>query len=263
MKGADAAWRELMQKIISEGEYVAPRGMETKEILHTNNITVDMRRPVVTSKERRLSYKFMAAEALWMVHGRNDLESLTKFVPRMSDFSDNGQILAGAYGPRISGQIGYVVGCLAKDLDTRQAALTIWTPNPEPSKDIPCTVAMTFSVRKGRLYQHAFMRSSDAWLGIPYDIFSFTMVGLYVLTLLNYKLPGYDIRPGALTISMTSSHIYMRNVDDAIKILNSPKSPEVAPISTKALTWYRIEDSLRVVRDGLDENVYWDIRCRE
>lgn len=204
---ADQAWLGLLRTLLVEGQVVSPRGMRTLEILHHVSLTVDLNHPVVTHPLRKLNYRFMAAEALWIQAGRNELADLTVVNPKMAQYSDDGQTLAGAYGPRIRPQIPYVVEKLVKDRDTRQAALTIWTPSPEPSKDLPCTIAMTFSIRNHRLYQHVFMRSSDAWLGVPYDVFSFSLLGIEVACLYN-RLSSECIGLGHLTVTMTSSHLY-------------------------------------------------------
>lgn len=217
---ADEAWRDLLRVLLTDGRPVAPRGQSTVEVLHHVSLTVDLNHPVITQPARKLNYRFMAAEALWIAQGRQDLEFLTEVNPRMADFSDDGKTLAGAYGPRIRPQVPYVVQCLLRDRDTRQAAMTIWTPTPAPSRDIPCTVAMVFSIRDNRLYQHAFMRSSDAWLGIPYDVFSFAMLGIEVACLHNQKSPQ-PIGLGHLTITCTSSHLYEQHYEAARDILSN------------------------------------------
>lgn len=213
---ADQAWVNLLRTLLIEGQTISPRGMQTLELLHHVSLSVDLNHPVVTHPLRKLNYRFMAAEALWIQAGRNELADLTRVNPRMAEFSDDGQTLAGAYGPRIRPQVPYVVQALVRDRDTRQAALTIWTPSPAPSKDLPCTVAMTFSIRDHRLYQHVFMRSSDAWLGVPYDVFSFALLGIEVTCLYNQRTHGTVVTAtpvspiglGHLTVTMTSSHLY-------------------------------------------------------
>jgi len=275
LKGADESWRYLLECIMVCGDEVSPRGMKTKEMLHTNTISVDMRRPVVTTKARKLNYKFMAAEALWILAGRNDVESLSDYVPRMAEFSDNGEVLAGAYGPRITPQLPYVVDALVRDRDTRQAVLTIWTPNPPPSKDIPCTISMCFSIRARKLHQHVYMRSSDGWLGIPYDIFSFCMVGLKVRDMYNQAVrnlydegliapkPKLHVQPGIMTISMTSSHLYERDWPKVETILATEASPEVVPLPLD-LVWEAIESSLVAMREGWKSADYgWNLKGRE
>lgn len=231
---ADQAWVNLLRTLLIEGQTVSPRGLNTLEVLHHVSLSVDLNHPVVTHPLRKLNYRFMAAEALWIQEGRNELADLTRVNPRMADYSDDGQTLAGAYGPRIRPQVPYVVQALVRDRDTRQAALTIWTPSPAPSKDLPCTIAMTFSIREHRLYQHVFMRSSDAWLGVPYDVFSFSLLGIEVACLYNREqCPSpaccHPIGLGHLTVTMTSSHLYEEHWSPASAVISKNQLAEDLP----------------------------------
>ena len=42
-------------------------------------------------------------------------------------------------------------------------------------KEVPCTLAMQFTLRRSRLDMLVTMRSQDAYLGLPHDIFSCTL----------------------------------------------------------------------------------------
>ena len=228
---ADEAWRDLLHTLVVYGSKVAPRNQPTLEVLHHISLTTDLNRPVITCPTRKLNYHFMAAEALWIVAGRNDVAFLAEHNKRLLEFSDDGRVLAGAYGPRIQPQLPYVVHSLLRDRDTRQAALTIWTPNPAPSKDIPCTVAMVFSIRQAWLYQHVFMRSSDAWLGVPYDVFSFAMVAAYVACQYNLACKTAErIGLGHQTITMTSSHLYETNFAATSAVQQADLAGPCAPV---------------------------------
>ena len=258
------AWRALLGSILYSGQDVAPRGQPTKEVLHTNFITVDMARAVVTDPVRKLNYRFMCAEALWILSGSNELAPLTKFNSKMAQFSDDGRTLAGAYGPPVTAQLDYVVKALLDDRETRQAALTIWRQNPPKSRDVPCTIAMAFSIRDDRLHQHVFMRSSDAWLGIPYDIFSFSCIGLWVACVFNQNVDRRAVLPGQLTISMTSSHLYERDLENARAVLDSPLPPPVtAPPDSIIIEgkWAWLEKDLIGQRDDKTyEPLLWKVR---
>ena len=182
--------------------------------MHT--IAVDMRRPVLLVPERKLSYQFMAAEAYWMLMGDDTVAGVAPWNKNISQFSDDGVKFFGAYGPKILDQLDYVVGKLLEDHDTRQAGLTIWREKPPKTKDVPCTVAMFFSLREGvdegvsALEMNVFMRSNDVWLGTPYDVFNFSMVAHLVCCRLNQSnwLPGSDVAPGMLRLTAASSHLY-------------------------------------------------------
>jgi thymidylate synthase len=268
----DTAWRNLLHRIMEHGTEVSPRGQLTKEILHTNLVQVDMARPVVMTPERKLNYRFMCAEALWILNGSNRLEPLARFIKRFEQYSDDGVTLFGAYGPPIAAQIDYVAQALLDDRETRQAVLTIWRQNPPKSKDIPCTVAMSFSIRHNMLHQHVYMRSSDAWLGIPYDMFSFSMVGLTLASYYNdaiRKLETCNLRyvtPGVLSISMTSSHLYERDFEQVKLILDSPCPQPVDPVPTQHIiggVFQNTLQSLYAVHDDLPfEDHHWKLPRR-
>ena len=104
-------------------------------------------------------------------------------------------------------QLEYCKRTLRQDLDSRQAVLTIWQPRPEPSKDIPCTVSMQFLIRDNKIHTIVNMRSSDAYLGLPYDLFVFSCITAKLRDLMGKR----GLRLGNLTVFAGSSHIYQRD----------------------------------------------------
>lgn len=212
------SWRMSARRILKSGAVVFPRGLETLEVLH-NTMEVSMRQPVLTVPERKLSYQFMAAEAYWILTGDDRVETISPYNSRISDFSDDGIRFFGAYGPEILSQLDYVVDKLKRDVNTRQAGLTIWRKNPPITKDVPCTVSVFFTIRKYRLNCHVFMRSSDVWLGIPYDVFNFSMLSHLVCCRINNN-PSYMVDPGILYLTAASSHVYRDNINQLKKCLD-------------------------------------------
>lgn len=215
----NTVWLAKVHEILTYGSPVNVRGFDTLELLHDTMI-VDMQVPIITNISRKLNYKLMASEALWILEGRDDI-----FHKVMEKYSDDGVTLAGAYGPKIIYQIPYVVDKLTKDRYTRQAVLTIWEREPAPSKDIPCTVSMQFMIRDDVLSMHVYMRSSDIWLGVPYDIFSFSMVGHVIAVLTNST-------PGLLHITAGSRHMYISDTKKELKVTQYA-SPKLTFISVK------------------------------
>ena len=227
-RGFDYTWLIQLEKTLFSGQKVRPRGKLTLE-LPQQTMIIDLKNPVLTIAERKLNYRFMLAEAAWMIRGNDDLAYLTQFNPNMAYFSDDGLSLKGAYGPRIIDQVAYVIETLITDPESRQAVLTTWVPNPEPSKDIPCTVAMTFNIRNFKLNCHVFMRSNDLWLGTPYDVFSFSMITIWICKLLNVRLALANnamIEPGSLFLTAASSHLYETHFEAAKSVVAAwdPKS---------------------------------------
>ena len=206
------AWKALLSEILSNGKPVSPRDQETKELMNVAIEVVYGLDNVLLSPARNLNYRFMVAEWLWILAGFNDVESLARYNRIMRQFSDDGQILSGAYGPRLLHQWAYIGDTLQKK-DSRQAVATIWTPNPKSSKDIPCTISLQWLIRDDHLHCTANMRSSDIWLGLPYDFFTFSQ--------LTNCLSGFLGLPvGTVTMNLASSHLYSRDYDIAIVALN-------------------------------------------
>lgn len=219
MKDFSEVWLDALDRTLHTGVQVAPRGKVTREIPQ-RTLEVNMRKPVLRVPKRELNYRFMAAEAFWILTGDDQVATIAPYNSRLAEFSDDGVRFFGAYGPKIVAQLPYVVAKLNEDPMSRQAGLTIWRENPPATKDVPCTVAIFCSLREGLLNLHVFMRSSDLWLGIPYDVFNFAMLGHYVCCLLNRnRLTSDFVTPGVLYLTAASSHLYQTNWDAAVVCL--------------------------------------------
>ena len=251
-------WIETITKILAWGSNVEPRGKRTLEIpQHT--VAVPMRLPVLTVPERKLSYQFMAAEAYWILSGDNTVAGISPWNKRIADFSDNGETFFGAYGPKIEYQLEYVVRKLAEDPDTRQAGLTIWRECPPQTKDVPCTVAIFASIRNSRLNLSVYMRSSDAWLGLPYDVFNFSMLGHLICCRLNqnHYVTSDKVSPGTLYLTAASSHLYEDQWAQAEALVEMPnidiqnETPEILFKDESQLMW-----NLKVLRETKAGDAY-------
>lgn len=177
----------------------------------------DMRFPLVTRPTRNLGYRFAPAEAAWILSGDNRLETIRRYSKFIWEFSDDGIFYSGAYGPKIVDQLTYVCDMLADDPDTRQAVIDVWRPNPRPGRDLPCTLSFQFLIRSNKLCVVQDMRSSDAWLGYPYDVFNASMLAGYVMLLLRHRKERRrdNLEVGTHTMMIGSSHLYEKDVEQA------------------------------------------------
>jgi len=234
-------WLNALHDVIRSGHIVSPRDKLTLELPQRTTIS-DMTRPVLTAPERQLSYRFMAAEAYWILSGSDRVEDISKYNPNIAQFSDDGERFYGAYGPKIVGQMDYIVDKLLQDPSSRQAGLTIWRENPPATKDVPCTVAIFCNIRqdenkRDHLNVHVFMRSSDLWLGLPYDTFNFSMFGHLICAKLNaHRRHDEAVRPGYLFLTAASSHIYQTNWDDAKRCIDAGL-PKATQPTTPEMMW--------------------------
>ena len=254
---ANVTWIELLRNILDHGHECRPRGLLINELLcHTT--AVDMRRPIVSIVPRKLGYKFLAAEAWWILSGRNDVESIKKYSSHIASFSNDGYRFDGAYGPKIVDQLRYVVDTLVKDPDSRQAVIDIWRPNPRDSKDVPCTLTLQWLVRNNGLYCVDTMRSSDAWLGWPYDVFNFSMLSAYVLLMLRTRDKSFSrVNLETLYLTAGSSHLYLRPSSDGAT--NIPYSlPDVQRVLTMSEIRSPNDETWRVSYKPLDVGEFDD-----
>lgn len=210
---ADYIWKDALDDIFFFGTERAPRGVKTLEVLQHKTV-VNINNCILLNPVRNLSYKFMANEAYWILTGDNRVETIQEHAPSIKQFSDDGKYFFGAYGPKIIDQLPYVCKALADDRLSRQAYINIWREKPSQSKDIPCTVGLQFMIRDAELNVFSFMRSSDVWLGWPYDIFNMSMVA-YVVKLLLSEIYGIEVDLGKVYLTANSFHLYEKNFEKA------------------------------------------------
>jgi hypothetical protein len=141
------------------------------------------------------------------------------FVPRCTDYSDDGVTWRGAYGPRLyrNGQLQSVVDRLKRDPNTRQATLTIMDPSldtdsmikantgKETTKDHICNTTLYFSIKNNRLNLTLCNRSNDLFWGLcNINIPEFTVIQSIVAEMVGVEVGKYYVFSNDL-------HIYTGN----------------------------------------------------
>jgi hypothetical protein len=158
---------------------------------------------VLFSPERDANPFFHFFEALWMLAGRNDVGFLERFNKRMVEYSDDGEVLHGAYGFRWRewferDQLETIVEMLKTDLDTRRAVLTMWDPDSDlghTGRDLPCNTQVFFKVREGRLRSSVVCRSNDmVWGAYGANAVHFSILHEYVAERVGVRMgPMYQL----------------------------------------------------------------------
>jgi thymidylate synthase len=237
---------ELVKQVNENPDFVSnPRGMNTKESLASTFMLTNPRARLIDSKERKVNYSFAVGELIWYLSANNSLSFIKRYNSRLEQFSDDGFTLNSAYGLRIFGtnnsrensQFQNAIIELTKDRSSRRAIVHILDKNEafNKSKDIPCTCTLQFFIRDNKLHLHTHMRSNDVFWGVPYDVFSFTVIQEIMTDLLNC-VDGFNLELGNYYHTAGSLHIYERHFKDAEKILEEYKSfdgsyTEMKPIS--------------------------------
>lgn len=164
-------------------------------------------------------------ELLWILAGSNALDFIEHYISEYRKSSDDELTIHGAYGPRMFGkrpndQLARVISALQSKPDSRQAVIQLFDRRDtlEYHSDIPCTCTMQFVIRDRRLQMLTYMRSNDAWLGLPHDVFAFTMIQELVARSLGVELGEYRHSVGSL-------HLYERDDKKAIRYLDEGWQP--------------------------------------
>lgn len=160
-------------------------------------------------------------EFFWYLSGDNSLEFIKYYIPIYEKFSDNGKTLHGAYGPRLfnlwshHNQVENIINLLKKKPTSRQAVIQMFDSSDISivTKDVPCTSTIQFLIRNSRLDMIINMRSNDAFLGLPHDIFAFTMLQELVAGSLGLEVGSYKHFVGSL-------HLYDDKLEEAKLYLN-------------------------------------------
>jgi len=199
----------------------SPRGKRTRELL---NVQIEIENPrarIAKIPGRNYNLAFNIAEFLAHVSGINSTHYISHFNDKVADFSDNGVVFYGSYGERLKTNIPKLIHKLRESPDTRQAVLTIFDTRDafENTLDTPCTIALDFKIRDGKLHLHTFMRSNDIIWGFQYDVFAFTMLQEMIANSLNCELGKYYH-------TATSFHIYEPYWEYTIKHLSKAESIE-------------------------------------
>ena len=217
-----------------------PRGSKVKELIAPTLVLRNPRARLLNIKARKADYGFAVGEFFWYWTGRNDLESLSYYNKRASNFSDDGKTVNSAYGYRIGlgsdnnttwdmHQWEFCKQTLLQDNDSRRALLIINLPKDnataatQGSKDVPCTLSLQFFIRNNRLILHTHMRSNDIVWGLTYDLFSFTLLQEAMCLELNASgLPGLEL--GEYIHTAGSLHLYEQHFKMAEEIVDEASS---------------------------------------
>lgn len=221
MQEIDQIYYGLLQNLL--------HGQAVKGTHELNNVQItlhDITENIVSI--RGISPSYLLAEALWYFTGRNDMKFISTFGSMWERLSDDGKTNNSAYGYLMKKAFGFdqiekIIELLRKDPESRRAVINLNTPNENviETHDEPCTICLQFLIRDGKLNCTTVMRSNDIWFGFPYDVAFFTQLQMYIADRL-------EIKYGTYTHFVVSMHLYDRNKDEVINILNNPISKKIS-----------------------------------
>lgn len=198
----------FVDRFLRDAKPASPRGEPTLEVTNAWLSLDDPLDRVMSTKARNLHMAFAIGEWVALMAGVKDIAVFQSFIKSYDKFSTDGKTLDGAYGPRIWNALPLAIDLLRKDPYTRQAVLPIYSVKDilNPHRNTPCTISIQLLLRDGKLDAITTMRSNDLYYGLPYDVFSFTMLQEFVARQLGVELGTYYHNVGSL-------HLYTKDLE--------------------------------------------------
>jgi thymidylate synthase len=189
---------------------------------------------------RKTFPKSAAAENAWYVRGERDVSFIRKYAPLWDKFvEDDGLTIAAAYGYRWQAhfgrnQLSLALDALDHDPSDRRCYVSAWDPRLDGlgargQKNVPCPLGFTLSILDGELHSTITLRSSDVFVGLPYDVMGHALLMAAAARSLNVRL-------GVMQVNLAHAHLYDVHYDLARECLKQePVVPTLwLPASTIA-----------------------------
>jgi len=214
------AYLDLMQHVLESGVEKHDRtGTGTRSVFgHQMRFDLQQGFPLLTTK--KLHTKSIIHELLWFLRGGTNTGYLKENGVRIWDeWADANGDLGPVYGaqwrswPAPDGQavdqISWVVSEIKRNPDSRRLIVSAWNVAELPRMALPpCHLLFQFYVAEGRLSCQLYQRSADIFLGLPFNIASYSL-----LTLMMAQVCG--LQPGDFVISLGDCHLYSNHFEQA------------------------------------------------
>ncbi len=172
--------------------------------------------PLLTTK--KLHLKSIIHELLWFITGDTNIGYLKENGVKIWDeWADNNGNLGPVYGyqwrswPAADGrkidQLTEVISNIRKSPDSRRLIVSAWNAGEIEKMALPpCHVLFQFYVADGKLSCQLYQRSCDIFLGVPFNIASYSLLNLMVAQVTGLK-------PGDFVHTLGDAHIYLNHIE--------------------------------------------------
>jgi thymidylate synthase len=228
----NTAYEDLLRRVLETGSSKADRTGTGTRSLFGQQLRYDLREgfPLITTK--RVHFKSIAYELLWFLRGESNVNWLQEHgVTIWDEWADADGELGPVYGvqwrswPTPDGrhvdQIARVLDLLRADPDSRRMLVSAWNVGELDKMALPpCHAMFQFYVADGRLSCHLYQRSADLFLGVPFNIASYSLLVHMVA-----QQVGFDV--GEFVWTGGDCHVYDNHVEQAREQLS--RSPYEFP----------------------------------
>jgi len=183
--------------------------------------------PLVTTK--KLHLRSIIHELLWFLKGTGNVEYLQRSgVTIWDEWADAQGDLGPVYGvqwrawPAPGGpidQIAQVIEAIRANPDSRRLIVSAWNVADIPKMKLPpCHLLFQFNVTAGRLSCLMYQRSCDVFLGVPFNIASYSL-------LTHMVAQQCDLAPGDFVWTGGDCHIYLNHLEQVREQLSRTPYP--------------------------------------
>ena len=211
---------DLLDRILKEGTKKEDRtGTGTISVFgHQMRFNLEEGFPCLTTK--KLHLKSIIHELLWFLAGDTNVKYLQDNGVRIwNEWADEDGNLGHIYGyqwrswPDYKGghidQISEVVETLKKNPDSRRIIVNAWNVADIENMNLPpCHAMFQFYVADGRLSLQLYQRSADCFLGVPFNIASYSL-------LLQMMAQVTGLKAGDFVHTLGDAHLYLNHIEQA------------------------------------------------
>lgn len=220
---------DLLDRILTEGTRKSDRtGTGTLSVFgHQMRFDLAEGFPLLTTK--KLHLKSIIYELLWFLRGDTNVKYLHDHgVSIWDEWADENGDLGPIYGhewrswPDYNGgtidQISNVIEQIKHSPDSRRMIVSAWNVAEVDKMALPpCHTMFQFYVADGRLSLQLYQRSADTFLGVPFNIASYTL-------LLQMMAQVTGLQPGEFVHTTGDTHLYLNHLDQArLQLTRTPR----------------------------------------
>lgn len=182
--------------------------------------------PLVTTK--KLHLRSIIYELLWFLRGDTNIKYLKENgVSIWDEWADKDGELGPVYGaqwrnwPTENGhvdQISDLLKQIQESPDSRRLMVSAWNVAQVSQMALPaCHVIFQFYVADGRLSCQLYQRSADTFLGVPFNIASYSLLTLMIAQVC-------DLQPGEFIHTFGDVHLYLNHLEQArLQLSRTPR----------------------------------------
>lgn len=226
-------YKELLQHILDKGVKRTDRtGTGTISVFGYQS-RYDLREsfPLVTTK--KIHWKSVVHELLWFIGGSTNIKYLQENgVKIWNEWADENGDLGPVYGHQWRNfgsqgvdQLTNVIEEIKRNPYSRRLIVSAWNPVDVPRMALPpCHSLFQFYVQNEELSCQLYQRSADAFLGIPFNISSYSLLTLMIAQVT-------ELKPGEFIHSIGDAHVY----NDHLKQVQLQLERDCKPLPTVSL----------------------------